>query len=182
MSKVHISIFSYGSLMNSESLSAALGRPVHNEEFKKVTLSGYKRAWNSHGLVFSESIQRTIDCVFLNLVESPSSLVNGVIFDVSLPEFENLVKREKGYSYIDVSESIVELSNKVIYTFIDLRPQTSARGEAFILESYIDKVMLACSHFGEDFVRDFIATTEDATPPIIKGPYYFTDPDQMAYT
>jgi len=104
---IHIYVFGFGSLMNEESLRATLpGKKI----FSWATLQGYKRAFNKAGRTHR----------YLNIKPNRNSSIRGVLIRVTLKEFEELKRREYGYTPTDITDSIdLQLPvHAIVYTFV----------------------------------------------------------------
>ena len=115
-------VFGYGSLMNPRSLQRTLpGKIIEG----KAVLMGYRRKFNV-------PVERHL---YLNIIQEQGSSVKGVLVCVLDVELEELKRREIGYQCVDVTESIKERINGLIFAFI--APDKSYP-EMTILQSYIN--------------------------------------------
>ena len=80
-------IVGYGSLLSHKSLEET----VPNKHFEQVIIKGYKRIFD-----LVEGAKKHKDV--LNLVKSPDSFFNGVMFSLSLAELKKIKKREDIYN------------------------------------------------------------------------------------
>ncbi len=86
-------IFGYGSLMNPHSLARTLPTKRHAHE---ALLDGYKRKVNAP----------VGNYVYMNIVESSGSQIEGVLIAVSSDELALLEEREVGYEKVDVTDRV----------------------------------------------------------------------------
>jgi cation transport regulator ChaC len=124
-----IAVFGYGSLVNLASLHQTIGRPPETTHY--VNLQGWTRDWTI--AVANDSLQgRYVHAhdstlpdhiLALNIQRNPASAfgVNGVLFDATKADLQNLDAREFCYKRIDVTNDI--LGNHPftkIYTYVGL--------------------------------------------------------------
>lgn len=155
MASPRVKIVGYGSLISKKSLRKTLR---FHSNFKEVWIHDYKRVFDLRSLThLFEPWDK--DIAILNVEKSPSSRFNAVIFDLSLRQFNKIIKREKTYSHIKVKYS-------------DYRDK-KIQGEAFLfvgLEQNIDKTLnprthyfhicrLAAHNISDKFGKDWDKTT-----------------------
>ncbi|MDQ5882338.1 MAG: hypothetical protein QG616_2170 [Pseudomonadota bacterium] len=176
----HYLLFAYGSLLNPNSAARAIGRNISLTEYTLTEVVGYRRLWNCGEEVFSDSLQRTVTAVFLNLAPHAGFCVSGANLRVTKSELERLALREKNY-YTHVLGIDAESGLKHV-TFL-------ARAEAIVTpespdtwlpSAYIDLVADGCQCFGREFSMKFTQTTDCVEFPLLSGAYRFTDPQQDA--
>lgn len=102
---MNLYIFGYGSLMNPKSLAKTL---PGKRFFTFGTLSKYKRKIN---VLIN-------DYLYLNLVKSNDSKVEGVLISITKKELLKLQKREVGYECVDVSSKLKPKIDGKVFTFI----------------------------------------------------------------
>ncbi|MDD5160426.1 MAG: DUF4760 domain-containing protein [Sulfuricurvum sp.] len=116
-----IYVFGYGSLMLEESIHKTLQRQANQYPLFDATLNGYVRGWDIVIDIFSDTLQRPIKALFLNVRKSTERSVDGMIFSVTFEELNHLKEREVNYDCIEVtphvSSSILQ-SSDVVVTFI----------------------------------------------------------------
>lgn len=151
-------------------------------------LHGFRRVWGLVEDVYSDSLQREIKAVFLDLVPQQASAINGVLIPVSEKQLERIKLREKNYDVIDVTDRIYlagrveRLEGGSIVTFQG-KPEfrlDQVRGEAKIMENYESLVAAGCADLGELFTRTFSATTELSLLDRVSGTYRFLDSAQLS--
>lgn len=116
-----IYVFGYGSLMLEESIHKTLQRPEEKYPLFDATLKGYVRGWDIVIDIFSDTLQRPIKALFLNIRKESTLSVEGMIFSVTFEELNRLKEREVNYDCIEVtprvSSSILQPSD-VVVTFV----------------------------------------------------------------
>lgn len=114
-------VFGYGSLMLEESIHKTLQRSERTYSLVDATLQGYIRAWDIVIDVFSDTLQRPLKALFLNVRKEPNGSTNGMLFSVTFEELNRLKEREVNYDCIEVtprvSSSILQPSD-VVVTFV----------------------------------------------------------------
>lgn len=178
-----IFVFGYGSLMNKKSLATTLGRNINSSDMICAALSGYRRVWNSHAQIKDPSTGAAMDALFLNLEDSRSSQVNGILIEVNDVELNKLKIREKNYELIELDVKLINppRAGAAVLTFIDYDTPRFGRGCAVIAQKYIEKVDASVSEFGTDFANSFWSSTEPPSAPFFEGDYRFVDPGQNAF-
>lgn len=167
-------VFGYGSLMNK--LSA--GRTVKAEAVDSITPAiafGVKRIFNYKAKKTEHwgANQNRKEKAMLNLVQTfnISSMANGIIMEVDLEDFHNLVIRETGYDLVpiivsnwtDVMSQNPDVEMKIAYTFVassELRNHIDYTSTEFYpVRGYLHAVQEASSAYGEDFAEMWNETT-----------------------
>lgn len=179
-------LFGYGSLINLESASRTLKRPLSMQEVHAGVLKGYERNWTLWDDVFSDSLGKQVKGVFLNLVASEVSSANGVLINISNEELEYFILREKNYNYTDITNQVTfspELNddNYKVITFVGKEENLvfeNAEGY-YVFDRYLDIVNSGIRSFGYDFEAMFHQTTQPYPFPAITGPYTFIDMAQQ---
>jgi cation transport regulator ChaC len=179
-------VFGYGSLMNGTSAGSALGRPVAASDLVPAVLHGYRRTWAVKEAVYSHTLLRRIDAVFLDIAEDPSGWLNGVAIEVTPAELRQLGIREKNYDAMDVTPLVSLPPPGGDYRVLTFRGKPEQRvspmdRDVFVLERYLEKVQEGCQGLGEDFARTFEETSEAPIFPVLEGAYTFVDEEQAAY-
>lgn len=165
-------IFGYGSLLETESRKRT--NPLV-ETVYPLKIHGFLRGW------FARTGVEGLTTTFLGCVKTAQeSFVNGVIYEVSKEELNELDKREKGYKRILVNHeeiedyfSIINSTDKVfIYSneFLNNKiPADSLPTKDYpIVQSYVDMCIQGCmeiesehdSSVIKDFTKDFIQSTK----------------------
>lgn len=175
-------IFAYGSLMIAESLSKGIGRDVEPAEMRPAILKGYRRLWRARAPVRPEVLDRVVAGVFLDLEPAPGHYVNGLLFETSEAEIASLRLREAQYDEVDLTEQIlVEDRPHSVVTFMASEAfRTEQDGlESLVPLKYQRRVLQAAEQFGQEFLEEFIETTERPSIPGFEGAYTFADPEQQ---
>jgi hypothetical protein len=181
-------IFGYGSLINLESASRTLKRTLERQDVFTVHLKGYLRCWNLFDDVFSNAKSKDVKAVFLNIVKSESSVINGIILPVNEHELDYFKTREKNYDCVDVSQQIVNSDDKKIigkikvYTFVgkpSCLTENSPDFDYFIFQKYINIVEKGVKSFDANFWNLYNETTIPFEFPILEGDYQFIDSNQQ---
>lgn len=182
-----LAIFGYGSLINRRSAENALKRKLSVKDMTPVTLEGYFRRWRTKENLWFDQIKAIKTGIFLDLDCHDSMHVNGVLIDITLSELNQLKLREKNYDCLDVSEHIathIAASSLRVFTFVAKKEYLlrETDHDAYIPMEYINLVETGCKEFGDDFLNEYHATTEDITlHTVMPGHYRFVDPIQSKY-
>lgn len=183
-----IFIFGYGSLMSAESASSALGRVIQEKDFIVSSLKGHKRNWSAVEHVYSETVGRNVEAVFLNVERCESCFLNGVLISVSQSELFQVDVREKNYFREDVTDFIRvdgrSYTEGEVYAYLakpECRVDLSTNCGFFALERYVNMVRDACLRLSFSFWAEYQETTEICDFPVLGGEYLFLDPEQGKY-
>jgi len=148
-------IFSYGSLINKDSLELTIGKDKASEA-KTVVLEGYARGWRNH--VHHEN--RT----GLGIIEKQGAQVNGIVFEVDEDYFIELDKREYGFERRRLNtDGVVD---GILWAYFVKDPNVPT-DEYPVALTYIDTVLAGCLTQGEEFTREFVRLTVNWEYPII---------------
>ena len=179
-------IFGYGSLINLESASRTLKRPLSKGDVKVANLKNYQRNWLLWDTVFSSELSEEVRGIFLNVSYSEGEYLNGVLIELNDEELGYFKIREKNYNCVDVSENIeLELNDSdeeyIVYTFAGKSDflLNNDFTNSYIFEKYIDIVNIGLSNFGEAFYSEFTKTTVLNSVPKLSGTYTFVDSSQQ---
>lgn len=154
-------IFGYGSLINKDT------RKIESSADIAVRVKGYSRDWNAKISKYNLTA--------LGLERDGEGICNGVLVETSNDLLEELDVREKSVGYIreKIDYSKVEplfdvkIIEAEIYTYIPLVPICASQ-EYPIARTYVDAVLYGCLEHGEDFLREFVATTKSWKYPILE--------------
>lgn len=183
-------LFSYGSLMNTKSAKAVLSRKIKTKDLIIAKLENYERVWNVKDKVYSESLNRPTNAVFLNIEEVNESktkiALNGVLIRISMYELDNIKLREKNYNCINVNKDIIHDNtnhideNLGVFTFVGKQECITKQGEEdiYVMQKYIDKLCEACDLFGSQFTELYNLTTRKIDINILEGSYKFDNIQQ----
>lgn len=171
-------LFGYGSLLSIESLERTLGRHYTGPLYVSW-LDGWRRTWDvampnrtfyadfPTGQVYPEHI------LYLNIHRSSGSCVNGILFVVNSDDLASYDKREWIYNRIDVSG---ELSGACVpkgraFVYVG-KQERLMRGvttlqDAAVRNSYLEMLEVGLKEHGEDFRRQFEASTESVPQHLI---------------
>ncbi|MDP1835402.1 MAG: gamma-glutamylcyclotransferase family protein [Chlamydiales bacterium] len=169
-----ILVFGYGSLMNRTSAEHTLTREAA-KTMRPVIGFGLKRIFNyksNPGQRWGHELDPR-EKAMLNVMPMTTygSIINGVVFELSVTELENLVKRELGYDLVpiliadweDVKNRSGNPKIQIAYAFIV--PEEVRCGIAYVnrkyypVRGYLKAVREGATAFGEDFFEFFEATT-----------------------
>ena len=140
-------IFSYGSLINKNSLAKTIG--IKNaKEAKEIIVRGYERGWRNH--VHHE--YRT----GLGIIKKEDSKVNGVIFEIDEKYLKNLDKREYGFKRKEILNQTYVDGH--LWSFFVADPKTPTK-EFPIAQSYVDTVIAGCLTHNKEFAKEFVKST-----------------------
>lgn len=152
-------IFGYGSLINSDSRAATAGKPVPAVPVRVSGALGLVRAWNFR----SKSGFTALGLRPARGGESQS--INGVVYKVE-GTMEAFDTREVGYRRVEVTrDTIAAVSGGLpsppaqiwVYVPDELHPPDAGFP---LLQSYIDVCVVGALEHGEEFAREFVATTD----------------------
>ena len=136
-------VFGYGSLMLEESIHKTLQRAEPKYPLFDATLKGYTRGWDIVIDIFSDTLQRPIKALFLNVRKESERSVAGMIFSVTFEELNRLKEREVNYDCIEVTPHISSSilgSSDVVVTFVGqseyLRDQCSE--VCYVMQRYLN--------------------------------------------
>lgn len=177
-------VFAYGSLLNRESAQRALKRSLRQEELRPVLIKGFKRSWRAKEQIYFSGLGRVATGVFLDLIESPGGLLNGLLVEVSAAELDQLKTREKNYTCKDISSFVTadNLPYRVV-TFV-VSPEmilTKQDRDAYVPKKYVEMILSGCRAVGESFLEQYLLSTEAISLPQIDGDYRFIDPQQANF-
>lgn len=165
-------IFGYGSLLETESRKRT--NPLVDKVYP-LKIHGFLRGW------FARTGVEGLTTTFLGCVKATKdSFVNGIIYEVSQEELNELDKREKGYKRILVTSEAIEdyfsiinsTDNVFVYSneFLNNNiPNESLPTRDYpIVQSYVDMCIHGCieiesahnSPLIKDFTKDFIQSTK----------------------
>lgn len=169
-------VFGYGSLAGELLAGAAadatiallrgrrrvLGVAADNEH----AIPGYKRY-----LLRSDGSAPRVFVAFLDLVEDPSSAVNGVLAPVDADALARLDRRERNYDRVDVTAAIDNPPDGRVWTYVG-SPEGRARLEAgrreervVIARAYAESIHAAFRNLGEAEYERFLASSDlDGVP------------------
>jgi len=147
----NIYIFSYGSLVNSESrkhtAGSALVGPVRVKELQ--------RSWNMRG-----SKMTVLGC---NL--KPGAFCNGAVISIPKEELPKYDEREHLYNRIQIPVSDVDFLDvaqkhiDTVWVYVTPDPKLPDQ-EHPIAQSYVDVVLTGFLEFRHEFAKEFVDTTE----------------------
>jgi hypothetical protein len=110
---------------------------------------------------------------FLDIVEDPDSVVNGVLAPIDPGALADLDRRERNYDRIDVTAAIDDPPDCRVWAYAGspggrTRLQAGiAAGTAVVQRSYLDHVHAGFRRLGEVEYRHFVATTELDSLPLV---------------
>ncbi|RLJ19374.1 hypothetical protein DJ030_07065 [bacterium endosymbiont of Escarpia laminata] len=180
-------IFAYGSLINLDSASKAVGYSVNKSDVISAKLTGFKRTWDLVDTVYSNSLCKNVNAVFLNLTASTGMFVNGILISIKEKELSSIAKREKNYDIVDVSSKVYfsecgckqQYPHKNIYTAIAKEQfKIANENNTFFLDEYEKLVMKGVVSFGKQFLEEYLNTTETSNLKKLNGHYEFVNPLQ----
>ncbi len=177
-------IFGYGSLLNLSSTNSVLNKKISTGDVQTVTLKGYERLWRVKDTVWFESIQQQKYGLFLDINKKENSHVNGILTKVIKDELENLKLREKNYNLVSIKDSIQEVPNLEVFTFIskeEHRYKNTDKG-VYIPEQYEKMVLSGCSNISSEFKKEYLLTTVNSDLIRLSGNYCFINDEQEEYS
>ncbi|WP_154859505.1 gamma-glutamylcyclotransferase family protein [Cyclobacterium xiamenense] len=165
-------IFGYGSLLETESRKRT--NPLVDKVYP-LKIHGFLRGW------FARTGVEGLTTTFLGCIKAnKDSFVNGIIYEVSQEELNELDKREKGYKRILVPNEAIEdyfsilnsTDNVFIYSNVfpnNKIPDNSLPAKDYpIVQSYVDMCIQGCIEIEsvhnnpliKNFTKDFIQSTK----------------------
>lgn len=116
-------IFGYGSLLNIHSRAKTFNE---QQVITSVLLRGFQRKCNAYSSKY--------DDLGMNIIRNTQMTVEGVLIKIPESEFPKLVRREDGYQAVDISDSVSEVLDGPVFTFI--APDVTSTN--IILRTYLD--------------------------------------------
>lgn len=170
-----IMVFGYGSLINLVSASTTLHRNLEQKDIIQMSLNGYERIWNYASEVYSEKLNKNVTAVYLNIVKQDGKHINGIAFEINQEELNYLIKRERYYDLVDVSNSVDKKVDAKVYVFVctDSAHIAKTGDNVFVMQRYIDIVENGCKLLGQEFYKDYLETTQPIPFEIVTGDYKF---------
>jgi gamma-glutamyl AIG2-like cyclotransferase len=165
-------VFGYGSLASDlladvevtrlRGYRRVFGVAADNSE----VIAGYKRYRLS-----GDSLYPNVYVAFLDIVEDPGTVINGVLAPVDPEALADLDRRERNYDRIDVTAAIDSPPDGRVWAYAgspDGRDRLQAgivAGTAVVQRSYLDHVCAGFRRLGDPEYDHFVATTElDSLP------------------
>ena len=168
----------YGSLLSVASMEGTLGHK-YSGVWQIVRLNGWRRGWDvqmpNANYKYTE-VERVITperVLYLNVRKQSGSHINCALFVVTAEELETFDERESVYYRANVSDDIEDVrisgGNAWMYVALDefLWRRESRPPEAIIRRTYVNILETAHAKLGEEFQRDFDASTDVALPHLI---------------
>lgn len=166
MGRLSDHIFGYGSLASDlladveikrlRGYRRVFGVAADNSE----EIAGYKRYRLS-----GDSVYPDVYVAFLDIVEDPGTVINGVLAPVDPGALADLDRRERNYDRIDVTAAIDSPPDGRVWAYAgspdgrDRLKAGIAAGTAVVQRSYLDHVHAGFRHLGEAEYDHFVATT-----------------------
>lgn len=165
-----VSVVVYGSILDPNDLKDLFG----NIEGRvlPVKVNGFKRIFNQEASWReTEDLKRAV----LNVTQSPENWFNGILVaDLSRSEFNQFRERERGYQLVEIKPDQIErfgvtdLDTELSIEQLNLESQdlvltttgTKTRSDIKPIEEYLDICRKGASKWGQQFLRDFLETTE----------------------
>lgn len=144
-------IFGYGSLICSDSRA----RTAVSGDANPALVQGIERGW----------VVPTIDGhTVLGATANENAKCNGVVFPVSPSSLDAFDAREREYHRIQIPHDQISTTLKLqssdrVWTYVGDDHKPPCR-QFPIAQSYLDVILNGCSYFGEDFVEQFVMTTQ----------------------
>jgi hypothetical protein len=170
-------VFGYGSLLERGQPGA---RPLVRD------LKGYRRTWNvamdngqniagyKHYLDAATGERRRWFVTFLNVVRDPAARVSGVLFEVSDAALDELDRRERNYSRIEISGELSEPVDGDAWVYVGLEDAVrrfrfgQSTGRAVVSREYYEGVRKDFASLGPDALAGFDSLTDAIPCPILE--------------
>ena len=163
-------IFGYGSLINSASRNATVGKIVPAIPVRVSAAFGYIRAWDDR----SSSGFTALGLRKPGAGEKAST-INGVLYPVDGDDMAKYDIRERGYRRVEVPRDDIEAmswqllpASGRIWVYIPVKGDDepgvglpAASAQFPLLESYVDVVVEGALEYGETFAHELLETTSD---------------------
>jgi hypothetical protein len=165
-------IFGYGSLA-SDLLADVEIKRLHG--YRRIfgvaadnseEIAGYKRYRLS-----GDSVYPDVYVAFLDIVEDPGTVINGVLAAVDPGALADLDRRERNYDRIDVTAAIDSPPDGRVWAYAGSRDGRArlqagiAKDKAVVQRSYLDHVHAGFRRLGDAEHDHFVATTDlDSLP------------------
>jgi hypothetical protein len=168
----------YGSLLSIASMERTLGH-TYGQPFELVRLSGWRRGWDvqmptRHWAYTHEGKTVVAERVlYLNVRPAVHDHINAALFVVSSEELAAFDAREWIYRREDVSHAIhnVSVTGGTAWMYVGLDEylwrRQSVPPEAVVRRSYLEILESAHSELGDDFRREYDATTDDVPQHLV---------------
>jgi hypothetical protein len=165
-------IFGYGSLASDLLAEVEVKRlrgyrrvfGVAADNSKEI--AGYKRYRLS-----ADSVYPDVYVAFLDIVEDPDVVLNGVLAAIDPSSLADLDRRERNYDRIDVTAAIDSPPDGRVWAYSGSREGRErlqagiAAGTAVVQRSYLDHVHSGFRRLGDSEYEHFVATTDlDSLP------------------
>ena len=169
-------------MINRNSIARTVRRTIQPEELKIVELEGYVRKWQLVDAVIVEGREQEgpLEAVFLDLERDEAGSVNGILVPVIDSDLKRLDGREKNYDRINVTAAISTKTKGAVFTYIGKAEFTNPGSGALVLRGYEELIEEGLSHWGDEFTRNYYASTIPSELPCCPGHYVFCDEQQNA--
>lgn len=186
----YVGMFGYGSLMSKNFIESGLLEKNYDGPFLAAHLNGYKRSWtfawpstipfpNTDGNYYKDYILIEGDTIYpqnliyLNIKDSPTSIINGVLYIVPEDDLPTYDRWELGYERIEVTDLIQDFiieggrvfAYKALPDFV-IEPNNDVKRNIIEL-SYSKIIQEAFDYWGEEFEAEYNKSTEPVNPSII---------------
>ena len=154
-------VFGYGSLINPKSIQRTIGREIGKQYLLKARLSDHVRKWQLVDWVIYNDLKgkRIIPAIFLDIVKEQGKEVNGILFELSEKELDEMDRRERNYNRIDVSNLIEPKVGDLVYTYVGKKEYTVPPQESVVLAWYERLVEEGLSFWGKAFRQHYYEST-----------------------
>ena len=181
-------LVAYGSLMDPESLGAALGRSVVASELIPITLLGWERRWSIGEQVRVGEGGESVVAAFLDVAPGPETSMSAVMVRVSPGEMKRLIRREKNYRQRDLSRSVRLIGDRsmeagaVAWCFVGHPPHRVGPSDdgVVVLEGYIERVCAAARRLDPGMETALVESITATGFDRAAGPYEFVDREQAS--
>ena len=187
----HVGMFGYGSLMSKKQIETGLLGESYDGPYLPAHLKGYRRSWSfvlptpipgytPNGEYYKSAIRVDGDTLvpknllFLNIRESPNTILNGVLYLVPLEDLPTYDSWELGYERFEVTDLIQDYQVKggPVYAY-KAHPDfyaepTDEFTHNIIEQSYWEIILEAFAHWGKEFEAEYYQSTAPVSPKIIQ--------------
>jgi len=181
-------IVAYGSLMDPESLGAALGRSVVASELIPINLLGWERRWSIGEQVRVGEGEESVVAAFLDVAPDREASMSAAMVRVSPHEMKRLIRREKNYRQQDLGPSVRLTGGRSMdpgaaaWCFVG-HPQHRVGPSddgVVMLEGYIERVRAAARRLDPEMEAALVESIQVSGFARVAGPYEFVDREQAS--
>lgn len=181
-------VVAYGSLMDPESLGAALGRSVAGSELIPIDVLGWARRWSIGERVRVGDGEESVVAAFLDVAPDPDASMSAAMVRVSPGEMKRLIRREKNYRPHDLGSNVRLTGDRsmdsgaVAWCFVGHPPHRVGPSDegVVVLEGYVERVRAAARRLDPGMEAAVVESIPASGFDRVAGPYEFVDEEQAS--